>query len=227
VLFGTDQDPQRVNYKSIRPEDKWPREDVFLDIKKGIAYLFASPVDKKTGIIGDFGITIYFGKNAAIKKLLKLCYQLDQQIFDYTRVGMRFSEVTSFAEKLFTKYGLANEIISITDVSVVNIGHTIPAAYESWSKEEQSLLAKGEEDWEKLKHKISNKRRFVNNNEDFLIKPGVAFTIEPRPKLVAEPHLPTSLSYHTVVLFKENGEKELLTNFDKIFTLTKMMYMMH
>src|SRR5260221_126452 len=82
----------------------------------------------------------------------------EKKIFDYATVGMKFSQVTSFAEKLFAKYGLANEIISITDISVVNIGHTIPATHEAWSREEQALLIKGLDSWEKLKHKISNKR---------------------------------------------------------------------
>src|SRR5436309_1790576 len=48
VLFGDDKNVERVNFKSVRPEKFWPRENIFLDKKNGIAFLYASPVDKKT-----------------------------------------------------------------------------------------------------------------------------------------------------------------------------------
>ena len=70
VLLGTDEDIERVSPKSLRIHDYWPREDIFLDRKKGIIFVYISPVDKNTGIIGDFGLTIYFGKNLNIRNHL-------------------------------------------------------------------------------------------------------------------------------------------------------------
>jgi hypothetical protein len=64
ILIGTDNDGQnsRLNYKSLRPQEIWPRNDIKLNRENGIIYAYSSPIDKKTGIIGDFGITLYFGK---------------------------------------------------------------------------------------------------------------------------------------------------------------------
>jgi hypothetical protein len=225
ILFANDENVERVNYKNIRVEEKWPRDDIYLNIKTGLAYFFASPVDKEMGIIGDFGVTLYFGESPEIKNLLKLCYSLDQKIFDYAQIGMKFSDITAFAKKLFEKYRLSNEIVSITDKAKVNIGHTIPASYESWNKKEKSLLHQGESNWVKVKDMISKKRVFVNDSETFIIKPGMAITIEPRPKIINKSYLPSSLSYHTIAFFRENGTKELLADFEELFTLAGMDYM--
>ncbi len=227
ILFADDKDVARVNFKSLRPKEIWPRDDIFLNWQNGIAYLYACPVDKSTGIIGDFQITLYFGNNPEIKDLLKTCYSLDKEIFQFAQIGMRFSEVAVFAEKLMKKNGMLNEVFSITDKAVENIGHTIPVSYEDWNENEKAILLKGEEEWEDARDIISNKRIFLNSQEEFIIKPGMAFTIEPRPKIIDKPHLPTSLAYHTIVLFKEDGSKELLTDFDDIFSLTGMDYMLN
>lgn len=225
ILFATDKDTERFNYKNARNEVTWPKNDIFLDKKNGVIFCYASPVDKKTGMIGDFGITLYFGDNDEIKQLTKDCLYLDKEIFDYAQIGIKISEVAVFAEKRIHAYEMTNEIISITDKFATNIGHGIPTSNENWNAEEKQILQEGDTDWESTKDMISKKRFFVNNNESLVIKPQIAFTIEPRPKVVNKPHLPSSICYHTIALFKESGEKELLTDFDDLFTLVGMDYM--
>lgn len=55
-----------MNYKSLRPVEMHPRNDIMLNKQTGIIYVYASPVDKKTGMIGDWGMTIYFGRDPEI-----------------------------------------------------------------------------------------------------------------------------------------------------------------
>src|SRR5436853_4201407 len=40
VLFADEKNVQRFNYKSARPNETWPRDDIFLDLKKGIIYCY-------------------------------------------------------------------------------------------------------------------------------------------------------------------------------------------
>lgn len=223
VLFATDKNVVRLNYKSARPKEQWPRDDVFLDSKKGLLYCYASPVDKESGIIGDFGVTLYFGKKGEIKNLLKTCLKLDREIFDYVKVSLKFSEISLVAEKLMKKDGMVNEVLSITDKGNMVIGHTIPDSFDSWSKKEK--IASSAKDWNAIKEIISSKRINVKKKEPFVIQKGSAFTIEPRPRVVEKPDLPESLSYHTIAVFNDNGEKELLTDFDQLFKLVGMDYM--
>ena len=107
VLFGTEVNYQRMNYQSLRQENSWPKDNIFLDKNNGIIYVFFSPVDKSTGMIGDWGLTIYCGKNPDIIEHLKLCLSLNYQVLEHAQVGMTFSELTNFANKLFLKQGLS------------------------------------------------------------------------------------------------------------------------
>jgi len=223
VLFGTEEDYGRMNYQSLRPEEIWPKKDTFLDREKGIIYVYASPVDKATGMIGDWGMTIYFGNNPDIIEHLKQCLYLNHQVLDYAKVDMSFADLTTYAVNLFTQQGLSNQITSITDTAGVNIGHTVPASYEQWTPNEYEIFESN--DWEKTVKMISKKRKFLNTSEPLLIHNGMAFTIEQRLTRPDRPLIPMS-SFHTIAVFHPGGRKELLTNFDDIFKLTGMSYML-
>ena len=223
VLFGTDDDIKRVSTSSMRPKEFWPREDIYFNRKKGIMLVYFSAVDKQTGIIGDFGMSIYVGNNQKIKDHLKLCYELDRKIFEQAQIGMQLSDLTHFALRLYQKHGLTNNIASQTDPTGTNIGHTIPVSYEDWNKEELHILKNGKNDWQRVADIISRKRRFENIQETLKIQPDMAITIEPRPSVLNDPSIPI-VYFHTIALFKDDGTKELLTNFDKILNLAEMDY---
>lgn len=59
VLVGTEDDCDRLNYPSLRHQKYWPSHDVVFDRRKGITYVYASPVDTATGMIGDWGMRHY------------------------------------------------------------------------------------------------------------------------------------------------------------------------
>lgn len=226
VLFSSKDYPDRISYDNLRLKRNWPQNNVFLDKDEGLAYLFASPLDKKSAVIGDFGITIYFGKNPEVISHLKICLNFDYEILKYAEVGMSFAELANFAEQLLKDKEMENNVLSFTDQAKFNFGHTIPSTDVKWNNEEKKQLNGSEIDWEGVKTTVSKRRIFLNKTEEFKIKPGVAFTIEPRAKKNNDSNLPTALSYHTIGIFKENGEKELLTYFDDMFKLVGMDYML-
>ncbi|HLC87575.1 MAG TPA: M24 family metallopeptidase [Patescibacteria group bacterium] len=215
VLFGNSDNLGRVNYKSLRAEENWPREDVFLN-KQGLAYFYASPVDKISGIIGDFAIIVYFGNDEKIEQHIALCLKITKEIFKFTKPGMKLSDIAKYCSKLYQKNNFVNMVESSTDPKGTNIGHTIP---------DINLDSGKVSNWDEACKLISKERIFINESENTVIKPGMALTIEPRPQSKVDPSLPM-ISFHTTALFYEDREKELITNFEEIFKLAGMDYLL-
>ena len=71
ILIGSDEEPERLNHDSLRPPKNHPQSNIDFDPETGLIYVYASPVDKQTGVIGDWGMTVYAGNNAKIKAHLK------------------------------------------------------------------------------------------------------------------------------------------------------------
>lgn len=218
VLFGTEND-SRLDYDSLRPDQIWPKDNIYLDRKAGLIYAFASPVHKDTGIIGDFGITLYFGDNKDLQKILKTALEIDRAIEKGIKPGQKLSDIYELAQRTIKQAGLDNKITSVTDPASINIGHTVPASYEPWSKEQQKNIQSG-----KMASVISQARRFISAIENLEVQPGMGLTIEPRPKAIDQPNLPM-VSYHTICLIHTDGKTELLENFDDLFRLAAMDYM--
>lgn len=226
ILFAKESDVSRVSPPSLRPQEYWPRDDVFLEIRNGLLLVYFSPVDRKTGIIGDFSQTIYFGQSPKIKEHIKKCYHVNLEIFSYIKVGMTLSHIFKYTHELLKSYRLNSDIASPTDPTSTNIGHTIPVSYEDWIEKERSLLKGKKSNWEDIKNMISKKRVFLNSVEKFKVRKGMAFTIEPRPYILNNKSIPAVL-FHMIVLIWPDGRKELLTNFHEIFKLAHMYYMLN
>lgn len=224
VLFAAPKD-KRADFVNLRPKEFWPRDDIFLDRKEGYLYLFASPVDRKTAITGDFGINIYFGKDEKVIEHLTHSSEIDRKIFGFAQVDMTSTDVFNFAEKEITRSGLRINIRSVTGRNNFNTGHTIPFAFEDLIADEKKTLLASEKNWNGVKTMISTKRKFVMLDESWKIKPGMAFTIEPGLKIEKDISIPMTMLHHTAIFYKD-GSKELLTNFDEIFKLVGMDYML-
>jgi len=225
VLIGKNGQKNRTNFKSLRPEEMWSKPDINLDKKNSILACYASPVDKQTGIIGDFGLTLYFGKDPKIIKHLRTCYEIYKNIFNFIEVGKKFSEVYQYTQKQIKKNGLKSDLSSPSDPTGTNIGHSIPGVYDNWSKEEIKTLLVGDKDWNAIKNMISKKRTFVNSQEDTKYQPGMAVTLEPRPYSDDDPNIPM-VWFHTTILIKPDGSKEALTYFEDLFKIVGMNYML-
>lgn len=225
VLFATEANLLRTNFQSLRWKEFWPNKKIFLDREKGLIVLYASAVNRK-GIIGDFGITLYFGKNKNIRSYFKNTLGLQKKIFSYAKVGLSLKELYIYANKLFIKRNLSNDWwVNVTDPSGKNMGHTVPFIYEGTNEQEKQIFKSANNNWGKVADMISKKRVFVSPAVDFTISANTAFSIEPRLRPLNNQHLPIAW-FHTIATFDKNGEKELVTDFDKIFKLVGMDYML-
>jgi hypothetical protein len=183
--------------------------------------LYASPVDRATGMIGDFGLTLYLGQNPQVKSMLVQTLAIDQELFAALRIGMPFSVLANQAAETMRRQGLFSALESPTDPTGTNIGHTIPASDSGWKPDEWAIFRQG--NWAKTKDMISHKRVFINRSESSTILSDMAHTLEPRPQSFDHPDLPT-VWFHNIVVWRD-GQKQLLSGFDDLFSLAGMGYM--
>lgn len=220
IRSGSDADRDGVYYRSLRPPEAWPSSTRLLDRATGMIYAYASPVDAATGIIGDFGITLYCGGDAGIRSHLVNTLGLTRAIASRARVGMTLGELYAAADSLIRAQGWTNDTTSLTDGGSVNIGHTIPGIAEPWAATDRDITAN---DAAARAQAISAARHFIRPGASTVaITPGSALTIEPRPGSAEVP----MASYHTILLVHENRSLELLTDFADLFAATGMDYMM-
>ncbi len=223
VLFATDKAHKRIEFKTLRDKESWPSKNIFLDRESGFIMVYFSPVDKKSFIIGDFGMSIYLGKNKKIQKALKKDLEIIKEVAEKIKIGKKISDLNVIAKKELTKNNLTNEWwMSYTDITGTNYGHTIPGTDAPWISDELNILKNGKFSEKALV--ISKKRKFVNASESTIIMPGIGVTLEPRAAQKEDKSIPM-VYFHTIITFDIKGKKELLTNFDKIFKLCGMDYM--
>lgn len=224
VLFATETNFDRISFKSLRDKKYWPKKNVFLNRQKGYLNFYYSPVSKNDYIIGDFGLTVYLGKQERIKKHLRNSLKVIKKVYDEAKLDMKLKDFYQISKDIFLENNVVNNWwVSINDPTGINTGHSIPSTFGNWLTKETKIFNEG--DWNKIAQTISKKRIFVNSVEKTKIAKNCAFTIEPRLKSKKDKNLPIAF-YHTIVLFKSNGQKELLTGFENIFKLAKMDYIL-
>jgi hypothetical protein len=228
VLFANEKNLNRANWQSIRPKESWPKENIFLNKTTDLVQLYAGPVDKSSGMMGDFGITLYFGQNIKIINHLKSSLVAIKEIFEGLNEGMQLRDVSTFGHDTLMKRGIASNLVSTSDPSGTNIGHTIPFTDEDITPDERNIIRnlQASASWKLVSDLLSKRRKFLNDIETFQIKRGLALTLEPRPQSTTDISIPM-VYFHTIAIFHEDGRKELLTGFDEIFKLTRMNYMLN
>ncbi len=218
ALFCNERDTKRTYFTTLRNEEYWPKEQNFYT-KESLGFIYASPVDIETGMIGDTGLMFYNGKDEEILNHLRQSFKINEMVAEYAEVGMSFGELNSYCRKLMTECGYNIPYwVSTTDKLIHNIGHTVPWSYEEPSEEEQRII-KGH-DFQLLKDTISKKRIFLNAGEEFKIPKTICFTVEIRAEDKARPHLPATYS-HLMVAFKD-GKKQIIGGFDPILQAAGM-----
>lgn len=222
VLIANKTNPQRLDYKSLRTKENWPQKNIFFKFEEGLIFVYASHVDKESGIFGDFGLTLYAGKESEIIDHLKKVYQINHQIVALVKPGIKVKHLYQQANRIFQKAGLINKVFSTTDPAGVDIGHSVPGTIRPYSKEELKVFQG--KDWSKACQIISKKRIFINQKKDYVLKSGDCFTLEPSLIDPQRPNLPRVL-FHTIIIIKENG-CEIMENFKEIFHATGMDYML-
>ena len=218
ALFEHESLPQRVAYDNLRKQEFWPLGSKVFG-QNSIGYIYASPVAKLSGIIGDFGMTVYSGSNKNILSHIKSILETVEQAAEYAQVGMEFREIYNFCQKLMAEKGLNNKrTMAYTETAGTNIGHTVPWTYELPTTDELAVINGA--NFETLKNLISKKRVHLNGQETFKIPSTVAFTLEPRAESNVNPSLPMA-SLHLIITFVD-GKKEILANFNPIFQVLEM-----
>lgn len=206
VLFGN-----RVSFDTLRDKKNWSN-DTIINWKEDLLYVYCSPIDKLSGIIGDMSLTLYFGQNEKIKKHIKNCYNAVQEVFSELGKLENSAELFFCSEQIFAKHQLKNCIISKTDNTPLDLGHTFPKLENLQAKESLTEVEK---------QKISKARKFINADSNWEFEEGMQFTIEPQLVSIEDSSLP-QISQHYLVK-KEKGKfmisddvKQMLEKYNKI-----------
>jgi len=214
VLFA--QKPfKRLMFNSMRNPEYWPKENFKFE-KETMGVIYLSPINRKTGMIGDFALTIYNGENEEIKKHIKKCYDTILLIAKHAEVGMKFSDLYKFALNSFeSEFKFIGEMTTSSDPNLgINLGHTVPGSFEKDFTFGNSF--------DEIKDTIRTKRVYINEVENFEIPETCAFTVEARLEDLKNPELPKAY-FHFIVCF-DRGEKTILKNFENIFKIVNMDY---
>ncbi len=213
ALFSRSNDFDRLKYDTLRKEEHWPQEEFKL-LKESAGALYASPIHRVTGTIGDFGMTVYRGNNKNVQSHLVNCLNTLEQAAGLAQIDMEFRELHDLAQKLFKENSLHNALtVTRTDPVGTNLGHTIPWSYEEPTAGEQNVI--NGQSLNDLRNLISNKRVHVNRVEQFKIPLNIAFTLEARLESSVDRLMPNTY-FHLIITFK-NGNKKILTNFNELF----------
>jgi hypothetical protein len=209
VLIGRPTSFARVGYTSLRDPQIWPRGDIEL-ADDSLVYAYASPTDRASGLIGDFGVTLYSGSRQSVRDHVERCLQISVGIAEHAEVGMELRELFRHAERLIAEAELSNRTASATDGGAANIGHTVPWSFEPYSASDRECIDSG--DVKEIAALIRGKRIFLNATASQRIAQTMAFSVEPR---MASAKLPLT-SFHLVVAFID-GRKRVFSNFDALF----------
>lgn len=209
ILIGRPEDAfNRMNYDSLRNPNVWARSDISL-LDDSLVYVYASPYDRASGLIGDIGLTLYRGREQSILDHLLTCLEVTVRIARFAEVGMELRELFNYAQHQIEAADLRNETSS-TKSGTPNIGHTVPWTYEKYSEEAERCFEGGNA--HEIRQMISGQRVSVNGLAALKIQPTMAFTVEPQ---IAASQLPLC-SYHVIVTFSE-GKKTIVPSFAPLF----------
>lgn len=208
-LFGKPEDSyRRICIPSFRPETAWPLAERLYESEDVMA-LYASPVHRMTHLIGDFGLSLYAGRDRAMQAHFEDVLRVTLHIAKGGSPGMPFRELYQYAVDIMRAEGFLNSIESSTDAAGTNIGHTIPL---SFSGDPASEAVSGATDFAGICDAISKGRIFVNGAEGYVIAEDMAFTVEPRLSRDGFP----SAWFHLTVIF-EAGEARIVHGFKPVF----------
>jgi hypothetical protein len=116
VLIGEPPHYTRTSFASLRDPSRWPDPQSKLR-DECLLFVYASPVDRKTAMIGDFQMTLYAGVDPAIRSHITACFQITASIVSHATVGMEMRELYDYADRLIREFGLSNSTYSTTNTS--------------------------------------------------------------------------------------------------------------
>ena len=206
VLFG-----DRITFDSLRNEPNWPGDTV-INWNEDLFYAYSSPVDRKSGLIGDTSVTLYFGSNNKIRDHIRECHDAVMEVFSGLETVGTGGELFLMSQEVFRKHGLISDVISRTDNMPVNLGHTFPTLEGA---SEKDVLSQDD------RNTISRARLFNNAAAEWRFTDGLQFTVEPQLLSVSDRSMPQITQHYVVKKDREgfivcNDIDEILTQFDLI-----------
>ena len=190
---------ERIDFDSLRNE-RFFSNDTPIDFKNGYLYAYCSPVEKSDGFIGDMSITLYFGKDERVVSHFRNVRGAIQEIFDSLSDMEYACDLYDHSLSVFEKRGLRSNMISRTDTSPSNLGHTFTHLDSIGTND---ILSK-----EEIGH-LSSSRCFINADAKWKFCDGMQFTIEPQLLSVTDPSL-HKVTHHYVV--KRKGDDFIVCN---------------
>lgn len=216
VLIGVPPYYTRTNFTSLRDRSLWPDQQSQFE-EECLLFVYASPVERSTAMIGDFQMTLYAGSDPAIRSHVAACFQITASIVSYAAVGMEMRELYDYADRLIRDFGLINSTHSTADRSgQVNIGHTIPWTHCDYDN--RIWAAVRQNDAREIADLISRARVFVTASETLRITNNIAFTVEPQ---IVSSHHP-KVSFHVIVAFND-GVKYIYAHFAELLARFDML----
>jgi len=203
VLSG---DTKRMFFKSLRDKDNWVTDKI-INWENDLLFLFCSPVYIPTGIICDFGVTLYFGKNKEIIEHFKNTHDAVLEMFNAISDSHTINEFFQKCQNIFLKHKLKNyATVSRTDPTIYNLGHSLP----SIDNINKTNGLTGEQ-----RELISTSRKFINSETEWEFFNDVQFTIEPQLSSIDNPKLPR-IVYHYIANKDKDGKLEICNDVDLI-----------
>jgi hypothetical protein len=190
----------RAHTTSFRPETAWPGPTRYAP--GDVLYAYASPVDRASALIGDFGLSLYNGPDPAVRRHALEVLEVTLATARAAEPGMPMRDLHAHAMELARVRGLTNAIESLSGPAGTNIGHTVPWSCASDGPAPAHLP------FPALREAIRAGRRFLSPVEAWPLPQTVAFTVEPR---LSAPGLPQMWFHFTVLM--EGGRKRLASGF--------------
>ncbi|PRY41303.1 hypothetical protein [Umezawaea tangerina] len=210
VLVGAPPDYRRANFTSLRDHAKWPRPDKFAT-RDSLLFVYCSPVDRRTAMLGDFQATLYGGDVAEVQDHITVALEVTLDAVAYAEVGMEYRELYDHAVAAMRRREVTNDTHSSTDRSGdTNIGHTVP--WFGAEPEDAVRAALRDEDHLALAAAMSGARRFLTERQRARIGCDEAFTVEPQ----ITSRRGVLASFHFIVVFT-GGAKLVLAGLSPLF----------
>lgn len=185
--------PNRISFDSLRHEINWP-SDKIINWETNLLYVYCSPVDIESGIPGDIAVTLYFGNNPLVKEHFRKTYRATHEVIKELPLMKNSQELFIRSQEIFEKYRLRNCVISKTDQTPLDLGHTLPQI--------NNIVKPCLSNEQKVE--ISKARKFINGDSTWEFYEGMQFTIEPQLVSIDDGCMP-QVSYHYVLEKKSDG----------------------
>jgi hypothetical protein len=192
VISGKASSDSRVSFSSLRQPDFWPT-DKSIGFERDALYCYCSPISRVDLYPGDFAITLYFGDDPRVLHHFKNTIEAVKSLLSSIKATLNSAQLFEHSELTFGKFGLRNDVVSVTDIALKDLGHSMPRAEHSTS----TLLSADE------KERIRKGRRFINGIDTWNLLGEKYFTIEPQLRSIEDPKLP-QISFHFQCLFQKH-----------------------